>query len=146
MRLISVSSLLTGARLLGAVATLLLTLILTRHFGAETAAGFAVCMALAATIATIGLSGFQAFAPILTAEYNKTGQYGYLRGFVLFGGLASLALTLAIIVLLFAAHYLGLLAAVGFDVDQDTFAWNTRAALDYHRRAISQIIGIAKKI
>lgn len=39
-----------------------------------------------------------------------------------------------------------ILKRFGFDVDEDTFAFNTRAALDYHRQAVSQIIGIAKKI
>ena len=39
-----------------------------------------------------------------------------------------------------------ILKRFGFDVDEDTFALNTRAALDYHRQAVGQIIGIAKKI
>ena len=32
----------------------------------------------------------------------------------------------------------------GVEVDEDTFAWNTRAALDYHRQVIEQVSGIAK--
>lgn len=117
LRLVSNSSVLTAARLLGGVATLLSTIILTRNFGAEIAAGFAVCMALAATMATLGLFGFQAFAPILTAEYSKTGQYGHLRGLVLFGGAASLALTATICLTLLAAHHIGLLGWLGFEAD-----------------------------
>lgn len=39
-----------------------------------------------------------------------------------------------------------ILQRFGIPIDEDTFAWNTRAALDYHRQAIEQIIGIAKKI
>ncbi len=38
-----------------------------------------------------------------------------------------------------------ILQRFGLPVDQDTFAWNTRAALDYHRQAIEHIIGIAKR-
>jgi O-antigen/teichoic acid export membrane protein len=116
LRLVSVSSLLTGARLFGAMATLVLTLILTRHFGAEIAAGFAVCMALATTITTIGLAGLQAFSPILIAEYNKTEQHGYLRGFVLAGGLACLGLTIILVGLLQIAEWLGVLSVVGLDL------------------------------
>ena len=39
-----------------------------------------------------------------------------------------------------------ILRRFGMDVDEETFAWNTRAALDYHRQALEQIVGIAKKI
>lgn len=39
-----------------------------------------------------------------------------------------------------------ILQRFGHDVDEDTFAWNTRAALEYHRQAIEHITGIAKKI
>lgn len=39
-----------------------------------------------------------------------------------------------------------ILQRFGVDVDQDTFAWNTRAALEYHRQMIEQILGIAKKV
>lgn len=39
-----------------------------------------------------------------------------------------------------------LLRRYGVDVDQETFAWNTRAALEYHRQVLEQIFGIARKI
>lgn len=39
-----------------------------------------------------------------------------------------------------------ILKRFGHEVDEDTFAWNTGAALDYHRQVLEQIIGIAKKI
>lgn len=39
-----------------------------------------------------------------------------------------------------------ILQRFGHHVDEDTFAWNTRAALDYHRQVLEQITGIAKKI
>jgi hypothetical protein len=39
-----------------------------------------------------------------------------------------------------------ILRRFGMDVDEDTFAWNTRAALDYHRQVLEHILGIAKKI
>lgn len=118
LRLISVSSLLTGARLLGAMATLVIMLILTRHFGADVAAGFAVCMAMAATIATVGLLGLQAFSPILVAEYNKTAQYGHLRGFVLFGGIVSIGLTVTLVVGLHFVEWLGVFALMGLELKQ----------------------------
>ncbi|CAN0596915.1 unnamed protein product, partial [Ectocarpus sp. 12 AP-2014] len=118
LRLVSVSSLLTGARLLGAVATLGLMLLLTRHFGADVAAGFAVCMALAATIATVGLFGLQAFSPILVAEYNKTAQYGHLRGFVLFGSIASVGLTTALVLGLHILEWLGVLSLIGIELNR----------------------------
>lgn len=118
LRLVSVSSLLTGARLLGAVATLVLMLILTRHFGADVAAGFAVCMALATTIAIVGLFGLQAFSPILIAEYNKTAQYGYLRGFVLFGSTASIGLTATLVLGLHVVEWLGVLSLIGIELNR----------------------------
>ena len=46
----------------------------------------------------------------------------------------------------FFERFGSILRRFGVDVDEDTFAWNTRAALDYHRRMVEQIIGIAKKI
>ncbi|MFN3172712.1 MAG: lipopolysaccharide biosynthesis protein [Hyphomicrobiales bacterium] len=122
LRLVSVSTLLTGARLLGAIATLVLMLILTRHFGADVAAGFAVCMALAATIATVGLCGLQAFSPILVAEYNKTAQYGHLRGFVLFGGIASIGLTTALVLGLHILEWLGVLSLLGIELNRPLMA------------------------
>ena len=39
-----------------------------------------------------------------------------------------------------------ILQRFGVQVDQDTFAWNTRAALEYHRQVIAQITGIARKL
>jgi len=39
-----------------------------------------------------------------------------------------------------------ILRQFGADFDEDTFAWNTRAALDYHRQVIENILGIARKI
>ena len=39
-----------------------------------------------------------------------------------------------------------ILKRFGFDVDEDTFAWNTRAALEYHRQAIGQLLGLARKV
>ena len=38
------------------------------------------------------------------------------------------------------------LARFGMEVSEDMFAWNTRAALDYHRQVLEHVIGIAKKI
>ena len=107
---------LTGARMLGAVATLILTIILTRHFGTEIAAGFAVCMALAATLTSLGLAGFQAFAPILVAEYRKTGQIGRLRGFVLFSGVAATALTATLCLAVLGLRHIGALPLTGVDL------------------------------
>jgi hypothetical protein len=34
----------------------------------------------------------------------------------------------------------------GLTIDEETLAYNTRAALDYHRRMIEQLIGIARKV
>lgn len=39
-----------------------------------------------------------------------------------------------------------ILKRFGHEIDQDTFAWNTRAALDYHRQVLEHISGIAKKL
>jgi len=39
-----------------------------------------------------------------------------------------------------------ILKRFGMDVDEHTFAWNTRAALEYHRQMIEQLLGIAKKL
>ncbi len=39
-----------------------------------------------------------------------------------------------------------ILERFGFKVDKHTWAFNTRAALEYHRQAIEQIMAIAKKI
>ena len=39
-----------------------------------------------------------------------------------------------------------ILKRFGHEVDEDTFAWNTRAALDYHRQVLEHISGIAKKL
>ena len=39
-----------------------------------------------------------------------------------------------------------ILQRFGLKVDQDTFAWNSRAALEYHRETIERILGFAKKI
>lgn len=118
--LVSGAVVLTGARMLGAVATLILTIILTRHFGTEVAAGFAVCMALAATLTSIGLAGFQAFAPILVAEYRKTDQIGRLRGFVFFAGIAVTALTACLCVGMLALQHFGAMPFTGANLDANT--------------------------
>lgn len=39
-----------------------------------------------------------------------------------------------------------ILKRFGHEVDEDTFAWNTRAALDYHRQVLEHISGIARKL
>jgi len=39
-----------------------------------------------------------------------------------------------------------ILQRFGHDVTPDTFAWNTRAALDYHRQVLEHITGITKKL
>jgi hypothetical protein len=39
-----------------------------------------------------------------------------------------------------------ILKRFGHEVDEDTFAWNTRAALDYHRQVLEHISRIARKI
>jgi hypothetical protein len=39
-----------------------------------------------------------------------------------------------------------ILREFGFEVDEMTFAWNTRAALEYHRQVLEHIFGIAKKM
>jgi len=39
-----------------------------------------------------------------------------------------------------------ILKRFGHDVTEDTFAWNTRAALDYHRQVLEHITGITKKL
>ncbi len=116
LRLVSLSAVLTTARLFGAFAALLTTLILTHKFGPETAASFAVCTALAATMATLGLSGTQAIAPMLTAEYSKKEQYGHLRGYILFAGTASVVLTCFLTLAVLGAAHTGLLASLGFDL------------------------------
>ena len=46
----------------------------------------------------------------------------------------------------FFERFGSILKRFGMDVDESTFAWNTRAALDYHRQVIEQIIGVAKKM
>lgn len=46
----------------------------------------------------------------------------------------------------FYARFGPILKRFGIPADEETFAWNTRAALDYHRHALEQIIGIAKKL
>ncbi len=38
-----------------------------------------------------------------------------------------------------------ILKRYGFEIEEDTFAWNTRAALEYHRQVIEHILGIARK-
>ncbi len=117
LRLVSLSAVLTAARLLGAFASLLTTLILTHQFGPETAASFAVCTALAATLATLGLSGTQMIAPMITAEYSRNEQYGHLRGFILFAGTTSVALTCFLALILLGTYQIGLLASLGFDLE-----------------------------
>jgi len=39
-----------------------------------------------------------------------------------------------------------ILQRFGIPVDEDTFAFNARAALEYHRQVIQHLLGIAKKI
>lgn len=46
----------------------------------------------------------------------------------------------------FYARFGPILKRFGHEVDEDTFAWNTRAALDYHRQILEHISGIAKKL
>jgi len=46
----------------------------------------------------------------------------------------------------FYHRFAHILREFGAEVDETTFAWNTRAALEYHRQVLEQIFGIAKKI
>lgn len=39
-----------------------------------------------------------------------------------------------------------ILRRFGYEVDENTFAWNSRAALEYHRQVLEHIFGIVKKI
>lgn len=54
---------------------------------------------------------------------------------------ANLALSRA-----FFRRFGPLLQRFGVHIDENTFAWNTRAALEYHRQVIEHILGIAKKV
>jgi len=46
----------------------------------------------------------------------------------------------------FFERYGQLLRRHGIDVDETTFAWNTRAAFEYLRRALEQVAGLARKL
>ena len=46
----------------------------------------------------------------------------------------------------FFARFGPILQQVGFPYTEDDFAWNTRAALEYHRQVLERIIGTVKKV
>lgn len=46
----------------------------------------------------------------------------------------------------FYQRFGSILREFGAEFDETTFAWNTRAALEYHRQILEQLFGIAKKI
>ncbi|GGE87254.1 polysaccharide biosynthesis C-terminal domain-containing protein [Stappia taiwanensis] len=75
-------SVLTLARIGGAGAVLLATLVIARGFGADATAAYALAVSASGVLAVLMLAGFQAFAQILTAEYAARGQDGLLRGLV----------------------------------------------------------------
>lgn len=75
-------SVLTLARLCGAGAVLLATLVIARAFGADATAAYALVVSASGVLAVLMLAGFQAFAQILTAEYAARGQNGFLHGLV----------------------------------------------------------------
>jgi hypothetical protein len=45
----------------------------------------------------------------------------------------------------FYPRFGSILRRFGHEVDEDTFTWNTRAALDCHRKILEHINGMAKK-
>ncbi len=74
-------SVLTLARLAGAVCMFLGTLAIARGFGPQMLADYATALALTSVTATLMLAGFHAFAPILAAEYRARDDWSLLRGF-----------------------------------------------------------------
>lgn len=89
-------SLLTVARLIGAVAMFLTTVLITRHFGVDAIATYATAMAAASLVSVLILFGFHAFAPVLAAEYETKRHFALLRGLV-WTGLRNLALATCLI-------------------------------------------------
>ena len=75
-------SVLTTARLAGAVAVFVTNIIIARYFGAEALGQFALFVAAASVVAVILPAGFTAVGPILASEYVSKQQYGLLAGFV----------------------------------------------------------------
>lgn len=75
-------SVLTTARLVGAVAVFVTNVIIARHFGAEALGQFALFVATVSVVAVILPAGFSAIGPILASEYAAKRQHGLLAGFV----------------------------------------------------------------
>ena len=75
-------SVLTIARLVGAVAVFATNVIIARHFGGEALGLFALFVATVSVVAVILPAGFSAVGPILASEYAAKRQHGLLAGFV----------------------------------------------------------------
>lgn len=79
--LLSKLSLLTLARVAGAFAMFLATLVITRHFGAEMTASYALVLAAAAIISVFATLGFHALAPVVVAADAAKSRSGVVRAF-----------------------------------------------------------------
>ena len=115
LRLFAKITTLTGARLLGAACGFVTTLLITRYFGADALALYAVALAAAALVAVGLVLGLPAFAQMLTAEYEARKQPGYILGLALtgFSLLAGLTIVFGLCAYLFGGMIGDLIPSLG---------------------------------
>lgn len=84
-RLFSGMAVLTGARVLGSLCIFATTLLITREFGAEMMANYAVYLAIASVLSVLLPCGFHAIASMLAAEYASQDDEAMLGAYVSYG-------------------------------------------------------------
>ena len=112
-QVISQLAVLTSARLLGAVCVFLVSLMITRSFGAEVMAHYSLYLAAASIISVILPLGFHAIASMIIAEYNAEARMMDQHAFIGYGHrlIALMAVALIAVALCFlffvpaSSHY-----------------------------------------
>jgi O-antigen/teichoic acid export membrane protein len=84
-RLFSGMAILTGARVLGALCIFATTLLITRQFGADMMAQYAVYLAIASILSVLLPCGFHAIGSMLAAEYASKDDQAMLGVYIGYG-------------------------------------------------------------
>ncbi|QDG76126.1 lipopolysaccharide biosynthesis protein [Labrenzia sp. PHM005] len=84
-RLFSGMAFLTGARIVGSLCIFATTLLITRQFGADMMAKYAVYLAIASVLSVLLPCGFHAIGSMLAAEYVSQDNPAMLRAYIGYG-------------------------------------------------------------
>lgn len=94
---------LTGGRIIGAICILLVTLLITRSFGAQIMAHYSLFLSAASILSVLLPCGFHAIGPMFCAEYKAQNRHNHLVRFIEYSQkiIAIAAIVLAPVALLF---------------------------------------------